>query len=75
MLLGKEQSFVSADSLKVGDTLSISNNDNVDIEIDKDSEEESNDKKVEKAFNRVLTRVLLYLIFWGLSFLMYYILR
>ena len=42
---------------------------------DKDSDDDSSDdEKVSKAFSRVILKVFLYLIFWGLSFLMYNIL-
>ena len=34
----------------------------------------SDDEKITKAFTSVFTKALLYLIFWGISFLMYYIL-
>lgn len=42
---------------------------------DKDSEEDlSEDERVNKAFYRVFLKAFLFLTFWGLSFLMYYIL-
>ncbi len=42
---------------------------------DKDSDDDlSEDERVNKAFYRVFLKVFLFLTFWGLSFLMYYIL-
>lgn len=42
---------------------------------DKDSEDDlSEDERVNKAFYRVFLKAFLFLTFWGLSFLMYYIL-
>jgi hypothetical protein len=42
---------------------------------DKDSEEDlSEDERVNKAFYRVFLKAFLFLTFWGISFLMYYIL-
>jgi len=43
---------------------------------DKDSEDDSSeDEKVGKLFKRIGTRTFLFLVFWGLSFLMYNILK
>ena len=42
---------------------------------DKDSDDDlSEDERVNKAFYRVFLKAFLFLTFWGLSFLMYYIL-
>lgn len=42
---------------------------------DKDSEDDlTEDERVNKTFGRVFLKAFLYLFFWGLSFLMYYIL-
>ena len=59
--------------LKLYGLLSITN---LILYKDKDSEDDlTEDEKVNKLFSRVFTRCFLYLVFWGLSFLMYNILK
>jgi len=58
--------------LKLYGLLSIAN---LVLYKDKDSEDDSSeDEKVNKMFSRLFMRCFVYLVFWGLSFLMYNIL-
>ena len=57
--------------LKLYGLLSIGN---LILYKDKDSEEDlSEDEKVSKLFTRVVSRTFIYLVFWGLSFFMYWV--